>query len=643
MIARDKTQLYAIFHLNLAFSSIEEDQHKAVIERCYWPLLKLIENHAIPLAIELSVYTLERIAKLDTTWVDTLRSLTEQGRCEVLACGDSQIIGPLVPAKVNQKNLELGLNGYKKTLSLTPSIAYVNEQAISASVLDLYIDAGFKAVVIEWDNPYSHNPDWKKDTVFSPQKLLAASGRSIPVIWNHAVAFQKLQRYAHGEYTQDDYLDYLSNAIPEGANCFSIYGNDAEIFNFRPGRFKTEGKLEADEWQRLSSLFSNLSKHKTYTWASPSEIVSADIKSNALQFTNAAFPISVKKQAKYNITRWAVSGRDDLRLNTECHREYKRIGSSDENKTWKNLCRAWSSDVRTHLTERRFQTIVKPEAEFNSEAINWENAKTDIRAAHIEHDAERQRLYITSDKIRLSLNIYRGLSIESLAFVEHNFEPVIGSLSHGHFDHIRYAADFYSAHTVIERYQQRDRITDLNKATFRIGEIHNKLVIHGAVPSELGTINKYYIIDGENLRCRYEFEFNERPVSAFRLGYLTLLNCQNRPWYSAHLGGNQLEYFEANSDFDHGAPVSALISANSAISATEGLCYFGNTQHGIKLNWDTSRCAPVAMASSKVIRSQYLNRFWFSLVEVDDTLKAGGHILPLEFSVNAAFRNDAKQ
>ena len=33
--------LFAMFHLNLAFSSIEESDRARVIECCYWPLLAM--------------------------------------------------------------------------------------------------------------------------------------------------------------------------------------------------------------------------------------------------------------------------------------------------------------------------------------------------------------------------------------------------------------------------------------------------------------------------------------------------------------------------------------------------------------------------------------------------------------------------
>ena len=45
-------QLFTVFHLNLAYSSLEEAQHPQVIRDCYWPLLRLAERYHVPLGIE---------------------------------------------------------------------------------------------------------------------------------------------------------------------------------------------------------------------------------------------------------------------------------------------------------------------------------------------------------------------------------------------------------------------------------------------------------------------------------------------------------------------------------------------------------------------------------------------------------------
>ena len=259
----EPTCIYSIFHLNLAFSSIDKYQHIDVVQKCYWPLLGLIEECKIPLGIELTAYTLEAIKTVDPTWIEKLTRLLKQGMCEVIASGDSQIIGPLVPHVVNQHNLRLGNNSYRALLGVRPAIAYVNEQAVSAGLLDCYIDEGFTAVVVEWDNPYSHNPDWPADLLRQPQVLRSATGREIKVIWNHAVAFQKFQRYAHDEITLDDYQAYLDNATSPDCKAFPLYGSDAEVFNYRPGRYQTEAVTRNEEWKRIALLFTRLHQKQT--------------------------------------------------------------------------------------------------------------------------------------------------------------------------------------------------------------------------------------------------------------------------------------------------------------------------------------------------------------------------------------------
>ena len=145
-----KLNLYSIFHCNLSYSAIHEEDHGIVIRDCYWPLLELYDKYELPFGIELTGYTLQKIADLDSSWIEKLKELCRKGMCDFLASGFSQIIGPLVPRKVNEKNLEIGFNVYEDILGYKPRIAYVNEQAFSAGLADVYIDMGFEAVFMEW-------------------------------------------------------------------------------------------------------------------------------------------------------------------------------------------------------------------------------------------------------------------------------------------------------------------------------------------------------------------------------------------------------------------------------------------------------------------------------------------------------------
>ncbi len=68
------SRLYTVFHLNLAFSSIREEDHRQVINACYWPLLRLCDE-GYPLGLELTGYTLEAIDAIDDVPLMALRPL----------------------------------------------------------------------------------------------------------------------------------------------------------------------------------------------------------------------------------------------------------------------------------------------------------------------------------------------------------------------------------------------------------------------------------------------------------------------------------------------------------------------------------------------------------------------------------------
>src|SRR5882724_2536252 len=86
VVEPESLHLFAVFHLNLAFSSIEESERSLVIERCYWPLLALAATHG-PVGIEATGYTLEEIEIRDPAWVRRFRDLVQAGKAELIGSG----------------------------------------------------------------------------------------------------------------------------------------------------------------------------------------------------------------------------------------------------------------------------------------------------------------------------------------------------------------------------------------------------------------------------------------------------------------------------------------------------------------------------------------------------------------------------
>jgi hypothetical protein len=248
-------KLYSIFHLNLAYSSIPESRRKEVIDRCFWPLLRLATENKIPIAIESPAYTLEVIDTLEPSWIAELKKAIDSNIIEFIGSGYSQLIAPLVPASVNEWNLAIGKTLYEQFLHYIPALWYINEQAYSAGIVEHYVKVGAKAIIMEWNNPRTLHPEWNEEYRYYPQIAIGTNNYKIPVIWNDSVTFQKFQRVAQCDIEIEDFVSYVLQHAGEKDRDFCLYGNDAEIFDFRPGRFETEPELnEFNEWLNLFFL-----------------------------------------------------------------------------------------------------------------------------------------------------------------------------------------------------------------------------------------------------------------------------------------------------------------------------------------------------------------------------------------------------
>ena len=249
-----------------------------------------------------------------------------------------------MPTKLNDWNQKLGLDVYEKILGIHPQVALVNEMAYSAGIVEHYINHGYDAIITEWNNPYRYHPEWENKWRYFPQYAIGTDNKRIPVIWADSIAFQKFQRYAQGEMDLENYIEYLqSHCNKEEMRYFPIYANDAEIFDFRPNRYSTETEIgEEGEWNRVAELFNNIKQINSFKLIRPLEVLLGLRSKNAgneLRLESPEQPIPVKKQEKYNINRWALTGRNDLNINTICYKIYNAfLKDNPDREDWKELC-----------------------------------------------------------------------------------------------------------------------------------------------------------------------------------------------------------------------------------------------------------------------------------------------------------------
>ncbi len=631
-----KLRLFTTFHLNLAYSSIEESQRLDVIRRCYWPLLRLAQDLDLPLGIEAPAFTLETAGQLDPAWLEELKRLVVDGPCEFVGSGYSQLIGPLVPADVNRANLRIGNEAYERLLGFRPQTALINEQAYSCGLVRHYLEAGCRAVVMEWDNPAHNHPEWPAEWRYLPQVACGQRGEEIPVIWNKSVAFQKFQRLAQGELEMDEYMEYLGRHVAATPRAFPLYGNDAEIFDFRPGRYQTEAAVSGEEWGRIRRLMDLLKTDSRFAFVRPLEVVDLMKEpgaGNRLHLESAEVPVPVKKQEKYNLTRWSVTGRDDLSVNTACwqiHESLKAGGKATED-DWRELCFLWSSDFRTHITEKRWATyrerLAKMQKRFVPAArAGGTNAVRKALPPEVRITRASRFLTIETDRVALKLNCRRGMAIDSLVFKDVSETSLCGTLAHGYYDDISMAADYYTGHVVFEAPGQ-PKITDLASVEPELSfdDVAPRWCAAACLQTSLGVLKKQIrgSLDSSDIELIYELDAARLPSGSLRLGAVTL-NPEafdaRTLFYRTHNGGADAEAFAlAGRHVRHGEPTSLLVSAQHGLGVTEGTVELGDARHSLAVSVDKTESALIAFVIHRRVGSSYFCRLIFSAREVDET------------------------
>ncbi|MBI5587669.1 MAG: hypothetical protein HY889_04800 [Deltaproteobacteria bacterium] len=655
--------LYSVFHCNLAFSMIPRRHFPALIERCYWPLLRLAEK-GVPLGIEMTAWTLNEVANIDPVFVSKLKELWDSGSCEFIGSGNSQAIFPLIPAEVNRWNLAAGNRHYERLLGRRPGVALVNEQTYSRGLVDLYREAGYETIIMDWNNCCQHN-HYPKEFKYGVQRAAGIKG-DINLLWSHSIAFQKFQRCVHGEIGVEEYVDYLmSHHEPSRERAFVVYSNDAEVFDFRPGQVVTA----MGEYEKIAEIYSRIASDKRVSLKTPGAVVErfkgVPDSMNIVRLESSETPVVCKKQEKYNPVRWAVAGRDSVHINTECFRIFENIKSLEGYGVPQEalvgykemLTLLWGSDFRTNTEDEKFRWLqdrlgwVKLETERLLEA---EKAKKTIGMAVLganiykgSHVGAIASQLSGSDKKKpvkastsSSENILRvatgtvvaeflenkGLAIKSLSFPGVSDKTLVGTLPHGHYEDMRLGADFFSGH-LIHVTRDGKKTTDLKHAHPVIDEDDAMVNVKTETTLDIGTLWKTYVISKteHEVSVTYTLKVNGLSASSLRLGIFTFIPSGfdvNGLWFETVNGGAAPERFYLKGhEIAHDEPVSQCVSASGCLGATEGWVRVGDGKKSVTISADRSKLYSVPMLNFKEPSSEetFFLRLYHSLGEVDDT------------------------
>lgn len=636
----EKKFIYLFFHLNLFFSSLPQKKRKEVINKCYWPLLNLIDKSDFNIGLEISGWTLKEIKKIDNKWIIYFKRLLKEKKTYLIGSSYTQAILPLIPYEVNNYNIEYGKKIYKKLLNQNPKIAYVNEQCFSKSVVDLYRNHNYESLIMDWDCIKS-NPNLNQKLKFYPQKL-KGNKKTINVIWNSSSNFQNFQKIIHSKMSENEYFENFnqSNLFKEGV--VSIYGSDAEIFDFRLKRFENESNLSNKNYSEWSKIYSVLSKFKKrYSFINLNQLHKIDFKSKfsnqIIDITTLKNIIPTKKQKKYNPLRWYVGGQNNYLINTLCWKIF--LNSNKSEKILKKLCYFWSSDFRTHIEKSRWKDFLQYLKKYTNN-INEKNSIKNILLSNklnitkpkkedyiIKNDKEY--INYSDKKVFFTFDKERGLTLKSLGLIvngkHHSF---IKKYNQGNFVSDKLNVDYYNGHNVLEntnfKYSDLDKRGKINiikknsLITFR-----NKFYIKKII-----SITKYWFFDinekilylhnNIKINSRNE-EFLSIRSNFFNINH-KIFNLKYLKIYTNN-GGSEKEFFSFNKseDFFHDEPLSSKFTAQNCFGNTDGEIIFSDNKKKIifKVFHELGISAPM-LCFQKDRNNSYFLRFLSSFKENND-------------------------
>jgi hypothetical protein len=266
------------------------------------------------------------------------------------------------------------------------------------------------------------------------------------------------------------------------------------------------------------------------------------------------------------------------------------------------LCYLWSSDFRTHITEKRWQAFCAR-----------------LRAAEDEYGSAAPPAICVPQTGR------RGLAIASLAFG--GAAPVLGGLSHGHFDDIALQADWYTGDCVFEA-PGEFKVTDLEWCRAqRWQEDGGDICLHADIETPKGIIAKTlrFHADAPQVDFDLTFHWPDWGRGALRLGHFTLLPDAfdwQRLCLTTHNGGKDRERFAlAGRIADHGAPVSFLVSASYGFGMTEGWAELGDGKTQLRVAVDRGTAPLLGLLHHRQVGGSLFCQLMLSALELDETRK----------------------
>jgi len=617
---KKETPAYLIFHHNLLYSSIPESHYEYIINNVYRPLLELA-HEGFKIGLEFNGWTLEKIAEISPEFIEEVRNLEKDGKVELIASSYTQAIFPLIPYNVNRKNLEFGIEVFRKLFGKVPRVFLLNEMVYSAGTVKLLKEFGFEAFIFDWVNAVKGN-NWKGKL----RLWETAENEGLKILWADTYTTQKFQRFVWGDIDKEDYLSFLKRKLSTEPFSFPVYVGDAEVFEYIPGSLNfTKGGRDL---KRLKDILRTVKELFSFKFSLPSEILKLKLNPCKISISTPDYPIRTKKQDKYNVTRWAVTGRDSTKMNTQCYKLYRKIKDKENKKLWKNLCFLWGSDFRTNTTDEKYllfrnlmgYSLIASE----QETVSRKKSQGEDEFLSPVIYFHKGRYFVVETPYHKAILIKnKGLALKELIFKNKSPKPLIGTVEHGHYEDISYGADFFSFHTLIAT-QRGEQITDLSSEVEVFHTLENGVFkVRNRKPINLPFVSifkEYWF--SKTVKVVYKLYFKDLYPMSIRLGIITLIPEsfeRETLFYRTHNGGKEEEtFYLRGKKVELDRPVNYIVTACGCLGATEGSLTFGDRHKKITVLTDKSQLYTVPLIHYEELDNSFFFRISHTICERDE-------------------------
>jgi hypothetical protein len=143
----------AIYHANLNYSGLGPDKYEYVIRRSYEKIIDMYDNElkGVPYCFEASGYTIEMMAKYCPDVLEKLIDASKRN-CEIMGSPYAHPMLPNFPYKDGLMSLVFSMEAYDKHLGFLPESGWNPECGWRHDVPQMFKDAGFKTMTLDWDS-----------------------------------------------------------------------------------------------------------------------------------------------------------------------------------------------------------------------------------------------------------------------------------------------------------------------------------------------------------------------------------------------------------------------------------------------------------------------------------------------------------